>query len=198
MVHFPSFRKTLADLWHSLGGISITDLENKRYLFRFFHQVDLDRVVDGMPWFFNIHLLVFEVLQVGQDPHTLPFHFVTFWVQVHGLPPSLHTKQLGCRLAAFLGEFLLYDPKVPASGVLHFMRVKVRVDVHQSLRRKKWILLRTHSVYARFQYERLSFFCFVCGLLGHSESFCPIRLRLPATNISFGWDLPLRALPRRN
>lgn len=33
VVHFLSLKRTLADLWHSLGGVSITDIGEKRYLF---------------------------------------------------------------------------------------------------------------------------------------------------------------------
>ncbi|KAH1128860.1 hypothetical protein J1N35_000238 [Gossypium stocksii] len=34
----------MADLWHPIGGISITDLRNKCYLFQFFNEVDAQRV----------------------------------------------------------------------------------------------------------------------------------------------------------
>ncbi|KAA3453417.1 reverse transcriptase [Gossypium australe] len=53
------------------------------------------------------------------------------------------------------------------------------------------------TVYARFKYEKLSLFCFICGKLGHGESFCPYRLRIEASKIVYGWDLSLRADPRR-
>ncbi|KAA3490035.1 hypothetical protein EPI10_033563 [Gossypium australe] len=33
--------------------------------------------------------------------------------------------------------------------------------------------------------------------LGHGESFCLCRLRIEASQISFGWDISLRAEPRR-
>lgn len=51
--------------------------------------------------------------------------------------------------------------------------------------------------YARFQYEKLSLFCFIYGKLGHGESFCPVRTRMAPENIVFGWDLSIRAFARR-
>ncbi|MBA0674946.1 hypothetical protein Goari_016515 [Gossypium aridum] len=45
VVHFPSLRNTMADLWHPIGGICITELGEKRYLFQFFNEVDIERVV---------------------------------------------------------------------------------------------------------------------------------------------------------
>ncbi|KAH1091111.1 hypothetical protein J1N35_018368 [Gossypium stocksii] len=60
VVHFPSLRNTMADLWHPVGGICISDLGDKRYLFQFFHEVDRQRVMSGTPWFFNNHLLILQ------------------------------------------------------------------------------------------------------------------------------------------
>ncbi|MBA0821936.1 hypothetical protein Goarm_018762 [Gossypium armourianum] len=51
-------------------------------------------------------------------------------------------------------------------------------------------------VYARFKYEKLSLFCFICGKLGHGESYCPFRLQFEPSKIVFGWDLSLRAVVR--
>ncbi|MFQ6623990.1 hypothetical protein Gotur_004035 [Gossypium turneri] len=48
VIHFPSLKRTIADLWHPLGGVIITDLGKKRYLFRFFYEVDIKIVLDGM------------------------------------------------------------------------------------------------------------------------------------------------------
>ncbi|MBA0825241.1 hypothetical protein Goarm_021842 [Gossypium armourianum] len=38
----------MADLWHPIGGICIIDLGNKRYLFQFFNEVDIQRVISGL------------------------------------------------------------------------------------------------------------------------------------------------------
>ncbi|MBA0749089.1 hypothetical protein Gogos_003050 [Gossypium gossypioides] len=49
MVHFLSMRNTLVDLWHPLEGVSITDIMEKGSLFQFYYEIDLKRVIDGMP-----------------------------------------------------------------------------------------------------------------------------------------------------
>ncbi|MBA0704526.1 hypothetical protein Golax_016778 [Gossypium laxum] len=44
VIHFSSFKRILAYLWHPLGGAVISDLGDKIYLFRFFYEVDIKRV----------------------------------------------------------------------------------------------------------------------------------------------------------
>ncbi|MBA0755635.1 hypothetical protein Gogos_021287, partial [Gossypium gossypioides] len=66
------------------------------------------------------------------------------------------------------------------------------------LKRKKKVLVgKSMVVYARFKYEKLSLFCFICGKLGHGESYCPLRLTIDSSKIVFGWDLSLCAVVRR-
>ncbi|MBA0810417.1 hypothetical protein Gohar_002416, partial [Gossypium harknessii] len=51
--------------------------------------------------------------------------------------------------------------------------------------------------YVRFKYERLSLFCFYCGRLGHSDSFCEERMTEGVETKEMGWDLTLRAQSRQ-
>lgn len=67
VVHFPSLRNTLADLWHPIRGICISDLGEKWFLFQFFHEVDIQRVLMGTPWFFNNHLLLLHRSQTREN-----------------------------------------------------------------------------------------------------------------------------------
>ncbi|MBA0761422.1 hypothetical protein Gotri_024074 [Gossypium trilobum] len=67
VVHFPSIRSILANLWRPVGGISITDIWEKRSLFKFYHEIDLKRVLWGKPRFFNIHLILFHRLEKGEE-----------------------------------------------------------------------------------------------------------------------------------
>ncbi|MBA0636734.1 hypothetical protein Godav_022130 [Gossypium davidsonii] len=53
---------------HPLGGISIMEVGEKRFVFQFYCEIDFDRVVKGAPWTFNNHLLVFHHLKQGEGP----------------------------------------------------------------------------------------------------------------------------------
>ncbi|MBA0814667.1 hypothetical protein Gohar_020479 [Gossypium harknessii] len=49
LVNFQAMRNTLANLWHPIGGVVIFDLGDKRFLFKFYHEVDMNRVINGAP-----------------------------------------------------------------------------------------------------------------------------------------------------
>ncbi|KAK5824612.1 hypothetical protein PVK06_019393 [Gossypium arboreum] len=199
VVHFPYLRNTMADLWHPIGGICISDLGKKRYLFQFFHDVDVQRVLSNTPWFFNNHLIILQKVQKGGDRSAILLNFIEFWVQIHDLPPGLITKTIAMQFREFLGKFLEYDTSILTLGLEKFMRTRVRLDVSNPLKQKKKIQIgKATAVYACFQYEKLSLFCFICGKLGHGESYCPFRLRIEQSKFFFGWDISLRAVARRH
>lgn len=75
VVHFPSLRNIIADLWHPIAGFCISNLGEKRYLFQFFHVVDMNRMLFGTPWFFNNHLLILSKILQGEDPLVSPIIF---------------------------------------------------------------------------------------------------------------------------
>lgn len=77
------------------------------------------------------------------------------------------------------------------------MRIRVKIDVRKPLKRKKQIMVREKCSHVRFKYERPSLFCFYCGKLGRSDSFCEAKMMLRAEVAGMGWDLTLRAQSRR-
>ncbi|KAH1072636.1 hypothetical protein J1N35_024964 [Gossypium stocksii] len=64
--HFLSLRNMLAEVWHPIEGVTITEMEDKRILSRFYNELDLKNVVDGMFRFFNRHLIIFHKLDNGE------------------------------------------------------------------------------------------------------------------------------------
>ncbi|XP_016694273.1 uncharacterized protein At4g02000-like [Gossypium hirsutum] len=187
IVNFTSLRNTLADLWHPLRGVSIIELENKRILFRFYSEIDLKRVMDGMPWFFNRHLIIFHRLARDEDPNLIPLWNAAFWVQIHNLPKGVTSEGTSRQLGDFIGKFMEYNSAMVTRGGGKFMRIRVLLDIRKPLKRKKRISIEQNKfIYVIFQYERLSLFYFICGRLGHGESFCEVRLTLGNQQVEFG------------
>lgn len=79
VVHFLAMRNTLANIWHPVARIHILDLREKHFLFKFYHWLDIERVIKGAPWTFNNHLLVFHQLVENKDPMQVPLIYYFFW-----------------------------------------------------------------------------------------------------------------------
>ncbi|KAG8497159.1 hypothetical protein CXB51_008376 [Gossypium anomalum] len=109
IIHFPAMRSTMANLWHSVKGVQISDLGEKRFLFRFFHIMDLERVLKGSPWTFNNHLLILHQLMDGDDPLKVPLIYTNFWVQIHEIPLRFFSEALARQIGGFIGKFIEYD-----------------------------------------------------------------------------------------
>ncbi|MBA0803046.1 hypothetical protein Gohar_013296 [Gossypium harknessii] len=102
MVHFPSLRNTM---------------------------IDFKRVVEGMPWFFNRHLITFHKMKRGEDPLQIPLNHAIFWVQVHNLPLGFLTKGMANQFGNLIGQFLEYDTNLVIKGVRKFMHIRVKLNV---------------------------------------------------------------------
>ncbi|MBA0548232.1 hypothetical protein Golob_019342, partial [Gossypium lobatum] len=87
VIHFPAIRSSMANLWHPVKGVQISNLGEKRFLFRFFHKMDLKRVLKGSPWTFNSNLMLVHHLGEREDPLKVPLIFANFWIQIHDVPP---------------------------------------------------------------------------------------------------------------
>ncbi|PPS02015.1 hypothetical protein GOBAR_AA18636 [Gossypium barbadense] len=127
----------MADLWHPIGGICISYLGEKWYLFQFFHDVDVQRMLSSTPWFFNNHLIILQKAQRGEDPSAILLNFIEFWVQIHYLPLGLITETMamqfgdfgkffricwGMTKATVLFAFELSHPKLFLVGIYHCMQ----------------------------------------------------------------------------
>lgn len=64
------------------------------------------------------------------------------------------------------------------------MRIRVTIDLSKPLKRMMKVK-KSGSVWVwiTFKYENVPTFCFICGLLGHSEKFCNKLFDTPEEDI---------------
>lgn len=164
----------MANVWHPIGGITITDLSEGRFLFRLYHKVYVNILEAGGPWNFNSHLLLMRNLQDRDDPKVIPLNSIDFWVLVKGLPYGFVSKTVAKQMGNFIGMFLEYYNKAVSLGYAGALRVRVRTKVEKPLKCKKCIVFPNGSTtYIKFAYEKLTLFCFLCNKLGREDSFFP-------------------------
>ncbi|KAJ9130006.1 hypothetical protein P3X46_035060 [Hevea brasiliensis] len=123
------------------------ELSNNLFLFQFFHELDVERMVKGGPWTFNQHLLLLKELGKGENPLQVSLVMMVIWVQAHDIPVGYKTKRLA-------------------------KRIRVNIDARLPFKRHMKLTNKDGgSNWINFQYERLLSFCFFCGIIGHTDKF---------------------------
>jgi hypothetical protein len=78
------------------------------------------------------------------------------------------------------------------------MRLKVRINVTNPLQ-QHWKVRANEGNYVKisFKYEKLGIFCYLCGLLGHTDKNCPKLFDLEHDDGTREWGENLRPLANR-
>ncbi|XP_074322969.1 uncharacterized protein LOC141659929 [Apium graveolens] len=163
----------MADIWKPTMGINIKELEQGIFLFQFFHKEDKAWVQNGGPWTFDSAMLCLDVIPAREDPLKVSLWFLNIWIQVHDFPAGFMSESVGIQLGNFFGEFIMYDAKNNSSIWRECMRLRIKIDVRKPLKRRKKITRKNGQDFViTCKYERLGDFCFICGLVSHTERFC--------------------------
>lgn len=104
-------------------------------------------------------------------------------MQIHGLPLRFLDTETAIELGESLGEVLLDEAEKEMVGG-DFVQVRVRIDVSKPLSRGRRVILddRTKTLVS-FKYEKLTNFCYWCGLVTHDEKECENRLAGKVSNL---------------
>jgi hypothetical protein len=111
---------------------------------------------------------------VDVQPQDVVFDRLAIWARILALPNRLMNSQRGVEIAKPIGlvKKVVSDALGRCWG--GFMRVRVEIKVHEPLVRYVTVFsskLQSTDMY-QVQYEKLPYYCFSCGLLGHSALSC--------------------------
>ncbi|XP_058759140.1 uncharacterized protein At4g02000-like [Vicia villosa] len=197
-IHLKSMKARMADIWRPVHQVTIKEAMEGRFLFQFNHRLDMEAVQKGGPWTYDSHLLILNQVQLRVQIENIPLYHVDFWVQVHNLPVGFMLEKIGVTMANFIGTYVEYDKNNNSAFWRQYMRIRVKIDVQKPLKK----LTRVKNKGGEwcnviFKYEKLSLFCFVCGVLGHSEHRCAVRFAMTEDTGLRGWSAKIRAENRR-
>ncbi|KAI7989409.1 Uncharacterized protein LOK49_LG13G02902 [Camellia lanceoleosa] len=168
--------------WLCLVGRILTHRPVNAEAFRstmaaFNHIVDKKRVLARGPWNFDKQLVLLEELDGSLQPSEVQFRFVLFWVHVFDLPIIGMTREVGALIGNSIGTFADMDYAEGGVAWGKSLRIRVAINIHKPLRRGMKITLgQKDPVWVSFKYERLPNFCFACGILGHNQRECDLKL----------------------
>ncbi|MCH80235.1 hypothetical protein A2U01_0001001 [Trifolium medium] len=197
-VRVDSMMENMAGVWTPVKGVAIKEVKQGRFIFQFFHHLDVQKVLRGGPWFFNKHMLILGAMGEGEEPEQVPLNTVPFWIQVHNLPAGYMSKTVGKNVGDYVGELIEYDEKNSSDFWKKYMRIRVMVDVRKPLVQTKRVKKKGVDVITvQLKYERLGIFCYYCGLLGHTEDGCNQLFSVGEDDGERAWGPSLRVDQRR-
>ncbi|KAF4376444.1 hypothetical protein G4B88_000132 [Cannabis sativa] len=108
--NYKVFQNMIADLWKPGKGMTVKILEQNRFLFQFYHEIDIQRVINGSPWTFDRKHLILKRLKTRDNPKMVELDTIDMWVQIHDLQSGFKTEQAVQKAGNYIGTFLSSDP----------------------------------------------------------------------------------------
>ncbi|KAM0850912.1 hypothetical protein ACQ4PT_052787 [Festuca glaucescens] len=157
-------------VWRLRTGVIFAPIKPKWFIVTLFPEGDYNFVVNGGP---RVHLgnaLLVKAMVGAARPSEPDLTTIPMWVKIFDVPWDKQTDANGRKWGRKLDKRL--QTKITTG-------VKDRLEMHQSY------LLR---------YERVPYFCFWCGFIGHNDTTCEKkRIGVP----SLAYDSNLRTSPMR-
>lgn len=136
VINFPAMKNTMASLWRPGKGVCIKDLSPTLFLFQFFHEIDVKRVLESGPWTFDQHILIVKRLEENDQPQNVPLWFTSFWIQIYNLPIGFIYEKVLKDIGSYIGTFLGSDKHNLMGVWRNYMRIRVFIDVRKPFKRR--------------------------------------------------------------
>jgi hypothetical protein len=160
--------------WAFAIPFSFAPLGPNKFLFKFSKQEHIDKILKCPTWNVNGCLLILTLWSPKATMKELSSTTAPFWIQIHGMPLENMTIKNAVAIGKGLGSFLKVDDN--ASGKITFrsyLRVLIEIKVLEPLKPGFYFKRdNKEPLWISFIYERLDFYCTLCGKIGHKQSNC--------------------------
>ena len=92
MVNFQAMKTTLSAIWRLVKGVYIQAQKPNLFVFKIFHELDMERVIKGGPWTFDKHVLIMKSMEDEEEASEVEPSQMELWVQVLDLPVGLQSE----------------------------------------------------------------------------------------------------------
>ncbi|XP_065851311.1 receptor kinase-like protein Xa21 [Euphorbia lathyris] len=124
-----------------------------RYLFQFYHKLDISRVLNDRPWTFNQNILIIKRLEITEQALQVDLSNLLIWVQISDIPVGSQTANICKLLGNYIGQFVETDTNNFSGLRRNYLQVKVAIDVRRPIKRGQK-LKRSGGEWFCYQAER--------------------------------------------
>jgi hypothetical protein len=172
ITHIQSIRAAMKPAWGNPKGLKCRPVKDNVFIADFANKVDMEKALEGSPWMVGRHAVLVQELDVKLRPSDVEFVSMMIWVRILNLPFEWMNNTKGLKIAKLIDKGCRLDVDESGDATGCFLRVRAAIPLDKPLRR--WIATTRNKVEVRFnlQYEKLPFYCFSCGLIGHGDLEC--------------------------
>lgn len=135
-IDFQAMQHTMAALWRPGRGVYIKQLEPNRFLFQFYHEVDIRRVTEGSPWKFGRFHLILQRVRDGDNPRTVEINNIDLWVQLHDMSTGFMSHRVATDIGNYIGCYIDGDPNNFVGVWREFLRIRVSIPLNSPIKRR--------------------------------------------------------------
>ncbi|KAL0915657.1 hypothetical protein M5K25_016090 [Dendrobium thyrsiflorum] len=158
--------------WAKFDQFHFTSLGKGWYLCSFKCLEAFEGVLAGGPWFVNQHIVGLDKWSTDFSPTSMKGLSSPIWIRMPHLPLQCWDEENVALIASMIGEPLMLDGNMFLWGKREFARVCVRLELDKPLPLGVWVDGIAGRFFQKVEYERISTFCFNCGMIGHDKSAC--------------------------
>ncbi|GKV21616.1 hypothetical protein SLEP1_g31577 [Rubroshorea leprosula] len=133
---------------------------------------DLDKVINGGPWFVGAYYLTIRPWEPNFRPEDATFSHTVAWAQLPGLPSEYYDHCSLHKIGNTVGALLRVDAHTAHHTRGQYARICVRIDLDKPLVKS----VRLGKIRQKVAYEGIRGLCFSCGRIGHRKSECTFKL----------------------
>jgi hypothetical protein len=175
--HIQTTESALRPQWGNPRGLKFTAKGDNIFLASMDFEKDRKRIWEGAPWTVSKLAVVLDDFDESMKPSEIEFRRLPMWFRCDDLPFNWMNDTRGKATANQVGDFIRLDlhENSSRSGWGQSLRARVWIDLDEPLMRGFPIESKKRKTVEWYpiKYERLPYFCFSCGKIGHSENFCP-------------------------
>ncbi|CAD6228922.1 unnamed protein product [Miscanthus lutarioriparius] len=175
LVHLQTIMSAMRPAWGNPRGLEMRMVGDNLFIAEFDAEVDKNRVLEGSPWFIGLQAVgrqavILQDFNCDLRPSDVIFDELAIWINILNLPFGLRNEKWCYELASKIGKKVLkvyVDEQKRTVG--KELRARVIIPINEPLARGVSVFSsrRQRKEWYDVVYERVPYFCFSCGIIGH-------------------------------
>lgn len=175
-INMNAFKNTILKAWNPKKKVSTNLLQGNLMAWIFEDENDLSKILN-LSWTFRDLQIIIAHWPPDKSLAEINLNKIILWIQAFGIPVCYTTLNTAKFIGNTVGTFIKADLNAATQKWKKSLRIQVEIDILKPLHNSVILSCNGRSrIRIEIRYERLSDFCYKCGLLGHKISTCKMSI----------------------